>query len=110
MKFETMEDLFLGEIQDLNAAEQRLVKALPGMAEAAKVPTKEECRRIHHLQFGFAANRLLAKIACKVNKPDGVTIWHPSAMPTPLLAMPLSAIPGVGGRMRIMTMAGLLAT
>ena len=35
MKFETMEDLFLGEIQDLYDAEQRLVKALPGMAEAA---------------------------------------------------------------------------
>jgi ferritin-like metal-binding protein YciE len=35
MKFETMEDLFLGEIQDLYDAEQRLVKALPGLAEAA---------------------------------------------------------------------------
>jgi ferritin-like metal-binding protein YciE len=36
MKFETMEDLFLGEIQDLYDAEQRLVKALPCMAEAAR--------------------------------------------------------------------------
>jgi ferritin-like metal-binding protein YciE len=30
-----MEDLFLGEIQDLYDAEQRMVKALPGMADAA---------------------------------------------------------------------------
>ena len=31
--------------------------------------------------IGFAANRLLAKIACKVDKPNGVTIWHPDDMP-----------------------------
>ncbi|MDX2180587.1 MAG: hypothetical protein SFV18_13405 [Bryobacteraceae bacterium] len=49
--------------------------------------------------IGFAANRLLAKMACKVNKPNGVTVWHPDAMPAPLLALPLSAIPGVGSRM-----------
>lgn len=67
--------------------------------------------------IGFAANRLLAKIASKVNKPDGVAIWHPSVMPAPLLNLPLSAIPGVGSRMetrldrlRIKTMADLLAT
>lgn len=36
MKFETMEDLFVGELQDLYDAEKRLVKALPGMAEAAQ--------------------------------------------------------------------------
>jgi ferritin-like metal-binding protein YciE len=35
MKFETMQDLFLAEIQDLYDAEKRLVKALPGMAQAA---------------------------------------------------------------------------
>jgi len=35
MKFETLEDLFLSEIQDLYDAEKRLVKALPAMAEAA---------------------------------------------------------------------------
>ena len=49
--------------------------------------------------IGFAANRLLAKIACKVDKPNGVTIWEPSAMPAPLLSRPLSDIPGVGNRM-----------
>jgi ferritin-like metal-binding protein YciE len=38
MKFESMQDLFLGQIQDLYDAEQRLVKALPQMAEAASSP------------------------------------------------------------------------
>jgi ferritin-like metal-binding protein YciE len=35
MKIENMEDLFLEQIEDLYDAEQRLVKALPKMAEAA---------------------------------------------------------------------------
>ena len=51
--------------------------------------------------IGFAANRLLAKIACKVDKPDGVTVWHPHLMPTPFLALPLEDIPGVGKRMEL---------
>jgi DNA polymerase-4 len=49
--------------------------------------------------IGFAANRLLAKIACKIDKPNGVTIWHPADMPGPLFALPLDTIPGVGPRM-----------
>ncbi len=50
--------------------------------------------------IGFAANRMLAKIACKVDKPNGVTIWHPRNMPGPLLGLPLEDIPGVGHRMQ----------
>jgi len=49
--------------------------------------------------IGMAANRQLAKIACKVNKPDGVTIWRPEDMPSPLLTRPLSDVPGIGSRM-----------
>ena len=67
--------------------------------------------------IGIAANRLLAKIACKVDKPNGITIWHPQDMPGPLLARPLSDIPGVGDRIaarlagrNITTIDGLLGT
>jgi DNA polymerase IV len=49
--------------------------------------------------IGFAANRLLAKIACKIDKPNGVTIWRPEQTPEPLFALPLEDIPGVGKRM-----------
>ncbi|MSP93710.1 MAG: type VI secretion protein ImpB [Alphaproteobacteria bacterium] len=49
--------------------------------------------------IGFAANRLLAKIACKIDKPNGVTIWAPDHMPELLLPLPLETIPGVGKRM-----------
>jgi ferritin-like metal-binding protein YciE len=47
MKFETMQDLFLAEIQDLYDAEKRLVKALPGMAQAATSPELREAFENH---------------------------------------------------------------
>jgi DNA polymerase IV len=66
---------------------------------------------------GFAANRQLAKMACKAGKPDGNMVWHPDDMPAPLLKLTLRDIPGIGERMErrlygfgIATMAALLAT
>ena len=49
--------------------------------------------------IGFAANRHLAKIAGGTQKPDGLSIWHPTLLPGPLLDLPLSDIPGIGSRM-----------
>jgi len=49
--------------------------------------------------IGFAANRHLAKIACKMDKPNGVTIWNPCDMPAPLLPLPFDDIAGIGKRM-----------
>ncbi|MEQ3745881.1 MAG: type VI secretion protein ImpB [Henriciella sp.] len=49
--------------------------------------------------IGFAANRMLAKIACKIDKPNGTTIWHPRDMPGPLLNVPFDDVPGIGSRM-----------
>ena len=67
--------------------------------------------------IGFAANRQLAKMACKAGKPNGNMVWHPNDMPGPLLKLTLRDIPGIGERMErrlagfgITTMEGLLAT
>lgn len=49
--------------------------------------------------IGLAANRQLAKIACKMDKPNGITIWEPKDMPAPLLEVPFDDIPGIGSRM-----------
>lgn len=49
--------------------------------------------------IGFAANRFLAKIACKIDKPNGVTIWRPEDLPGPLAAVPFDDIPGIGKNM-----------
>ena len=66
---------------------------------------------------GIAANRQLSKMACKAGKKspgrygNGFEIWHPRDMPTPLLAVPLDDIPGVGSRMkRRLIMAGIYDT
>ncbi len=67
--------------------------------------------------IGFAANRQLAKMACKAGKPNGNMAWYPKDMPAPLLRLELKDIPGVGSRMEqnlsragIVSMEGLLAT
>ena len=67
--------------------------------------------------IGFAANRQLAKIAGKQNKPNGTTIWHPSDVPKVLYPLPYDDIPGIGSRMEkrlyragIFNMEELLAT
>lgn len=59
---------------------------------------------------------MLAKIACKIDKPNGVTIWQPANMPGPLLSLPLATVPGIGSRMEhrlgdagITTMVDLLS-
>lgn len=60
--------------------------------------------------IGFAANRQLAKMACKAGKDaskhsgrygNGLAIWHPHMMPAPLFQVKLSDVPGVGDSMRM---------
>lgn len=58
--------------------------------------------------IGFAANRQLAKMACKAGKEEtkrygtygnGLAIWWPSSMPAPLFKVELEDIPSVGSGM-----------
>ena len=49
--------------------------------------------------IGFAPNRLLAKTACKMDKPNGVTIWHPEELQQRLSPLPLSEISGIGSKL-----------
>ncbi len=51
--------------------------------------------------IGFAANRQLAKIACKMDKPNGITIWHPDDMPEALYRCGFDDIPGIGKNMML---------
>lgn len=58
--------------------------------------------------IGFAANRQLAKMACKAGKEkskrfglygNGLAIWWPWIMPAPLFKLELEDIPGIGSSM-----------
>lgn len=75
------------------------------LAEIIKRKLAENIGPYITCSIGFAANRQLAKIACKAGKDEskrfgsygnGLAIWHPSSMPEPLLRVELEDIPGVG--------------
>jgi len=79
--------------------DQRTIAAPTELAERIKSRIRRNVGKQITCSIGFAANRMLAKIACKVDKPDGVTIWPPPVMPGPLLKLPLGSVPGIGSRM-----------
>jgi len=67
MKIESMEDLFLDQIEDLYDAEKRLVKALPKMAEAATSPQLRQAFQ-SHLQETEGHVTRLERIFSELNK------------------------------------------
>src|ERR1700728_4572094 len=58
MKIETMEDLFVEQVQDLYDAENRLVKALPKMAEASTSQSLRQAFESHLLETEGHVSRL----------------------------------------------------
>ena len=67
MKIESMEELFLQQIEDLYDAEKRLVKALPKMAEASTSLTLKQAFESHLLQTEGHVSRL-ESIFRQINK------------------------------------------
>jgi DNA polymerase-4 len=70
------------------------------LAAKLKATLAEHVGEFITCSIGFAANRQLAKIAGKVDKPNGVTIWRPQDLPGPLLKVTFEEIPGIGHRMQ----------
>src|ERR1700689_5259106 len=58
MKIETMEDLFLEQVEDLYDAERRLVKALPKMGEASTSQSLRQAFESHLLETEGHVTRL----------------------------------------------------
>jgi ferritin-like metal-binding protein YciE len=58
MKIETMEDLFLEQVEDLYDAEKRLVKALPKMADASTSITLRQAFESHLMETEGHVTRL----------------------------------------------------
>lgn len=70
-----------------------------GLSHKIKTRIHDNVGQYITCSIGLAANRQLAKIAGKMNKPDGTTIWHPHMLPEPLFSIPFEDIPGIGKRM-----------
>jgi ferritin-like metal-binding protein YciE len=72
-KLNSMEDLFFHEIEDLYDAEQRLVEALPAMAEAATCPKLKEAINKHRGQTEQHVQRLVNIFHQFGKEPEGTT-------------------------------------
>lgn len=79
------------ERQEANAV------ALARRIQAGIMENVGECLRS---SVGLAPSRFLAKTACGMLKPAGLTILRAHELPGPLLDLPLSKYPGIGSRMR----------
>jgi DNA polymerase-4 len=66
------------------------------MAEAMKERIRRECGL--SVSIGVAANRVCAKIAAGVNKPDGLVVVPPGTEREFLDPLPVEAVPGIGPR------------
>ena len=79
------------ERQEANAV------ALARRIQAGIMQNVGECLRS---SVGLAPSRFLAKTACGMKKPAGLTILRAHELPGAILHLPLSQYPGVGSRMR----------
>lgn len=81
------------------AGPQRLeanATALAGRIQAGILERVGECLRS---SVGLAPSRFLAKTACGMKKPAGLTVLRADQLPGPLLDLPLGRYPGIGRRM-----------
>ena len=90
--------------------------AVADLASAIKAGLAANVGTCLTASIGVASNRLLAKMAADMKKPDGLTILTDDVRRRRLEALPLSDIPGVGRAMErrlaaagLVTMAQLLA-
>ena len=82
--------------------------ALARRIQAGILKNVGECLRS---SIGLAPSRFLAKTACGMQKPDGLTILRAHELPGLLLDLPLSKYPGIGSRMRArLAAAGVVDT
>lgn len=86
------------------------VAAVSALAARIKAGIRANVGECLTASIGVASNRLLAKIAADMKKPDGLTILAPETRHQQLLTLKLSDIPGVGRNMeRRLAAAGVVS-
>ena len=86
------------------------VAAVSALAVRIKAGIRANVGECLTASIGVASNRLLAKIAADMKKPDGLTILAPETRHQQLLTLKLSDIPGVGRNMeRRLAAAGVVS-
>jgi DNA polymerase IV len=69
------------------------------LAQQIKQAIREQVGETLRCSVGIGPNRLLAKLAADIQKPDGLTIIHPADLPDRLYSLKLRDFPGIGPRM-----------
>jgi DNA polymerase-4 len=82
----------------LTGSQRDLVKALT-IAKAIKQEIRHEAGDYLTCSIGLAPNRLVAKMASDMKKPDGLVAIMPHDLPHALYHLPLQAVPGIGPNM-----------
>lgn len=75
---------------------QREPSAARELALAIKAVLRERVGAYLTCSIGIAGNKLLAKLASDMQKPDGLTILMPAHFPQNILHLKLEDIPGIG--------------
>jgi len=90
---------FTPDIEVLSIDEAYLaVKAGRGLETAARIRAAVREELSLPLSVGVSENKLLAKIACEMAKPDGLKALWPDEVPGVLWPLPVKVLPGVGPR------------
>lgn len=72
-----------------------------GLARRIKATIAERVGECMRCSIGIAPNRILAKVASDMQKPDGLVVIERRELPGRLAALDLTDLPGVGPRMRV---------
>ncbi|MFA6280048.1 MAG: hypothetical protein WC612_04585 [Bdellovibrionales bacterium] len=78
---------------------QQTPAAATALAARIKATMRERLGEQLTCSIGVASNKLLAKLASDMQKPDGLTILHPDDMPRAIIHLKPSAICGIGPNM-----------
>ena len=79
---------------------QRLEANAVALAKRIQQGIKDNVGECLRSSVGLAPSRFLAKTACGMKKPDGLTVLRLNELPGPLLDLPISDFPGIGRRMQ----------
>ncbi|MDI6709238.1 MAG: DNA polymerase IV [Bacillota bacterium] len=90
---------FTPDIEAVSIDEAYLaVKAGRGVETAAQIRDAVRMELGLPVSVGVSGNKLLAKIACEMAKPDGLKALWPADVPAVLWPLPVKVLPGVGPR------------
>jgi DNA polymerase-4 len=69
------------------------------LGQQIKMAIRDQVGQTLRCSVGIGPNRMLAKVAGDLQKPDGLTVIHPADLPDRLYSLKLRDFPGIGPRM-----------